>query len=200
MSAQKIHRIGLVIVDLQNDFLAPDGAYARGKTVSAEALLLPERVAKVAQAVKKHQGLVTASLFTLWPDTQGEPMISPHLLERRPFLSKGDFAPGSRGQANVDAIVPWVDVAVCKVAYSAFFNTQLDWVLRRAGIDTLAVCGIVTNGGVASTVRDAHMRDYHTIVLSDGCAAFSSTAHNAALTDMGGVADVMTCQQFIASL
>jgi nicotinamidase-related amidase len=200
MSAQKIHRIGLVIVDLQNDFLAPDGAYARGKTVSAEALLLPERVAKVATAVKKHQGLVAASLFTLWPDAKGEPMISPHLLERRPFLSKGDFAPGSRGQANVDAISPLVDVAVCKVAYSAFFNTQLDWVMRRAGIDTLAVCGIVTNGGVASTVRDAHMRDYHTIVLSDGCAAFSSTAHNAALTDMGSVADVMTCQQFIASL
>jgi nicotinamidase-related amidase len=200
MSAQKIHRIGLVIVDLQNDFLAPDGAYARGKTVSAEALLLPERVAKVAQAVKKHQGLVAASLFTLWPDAKGEPMISTHLLERRPFLSKGDFAPGSRGQANVDAIAPLVDVAVCKVAYSAFFNTQLDWVMRRAGIDTLAVCGIVTNGGVASTVRDAHMRDYHTIVLSDGCAAFSSTAHNAALTDMGSVADVMTCQQFIASL
>jgi ureidoacrylate peracid hydrolase len=200
MSAQKTHRIGLVIVDLQNDFLAPDGAYARGKTVSAEALLLPERVAKVAQAVKKKEGLVAASLFTLWPDAKGEPMISPHLLERRPFLSKGDFAPGSRGQANVDAIAPLVDVAVCKVAYSAFFNTQLDWVMRRAGIDTLAVCGIVTNGGVASTVRDAHMRDYHTIVLSDGCAAFSSTAHNAALTDMGSVADVMSCQQFIASL
>ena len=192
--------IGLVIVDLQNDFLAADGAYARGKTVSAEALLLPERVAKVAQAVKQHQGLVAASLFTLWPDAKGEPMISPHLLERRPFLSKGDFAPGSRGQANVAAIAPHVDVQVFKVAYSAFFNTQLDWVLRRAGIHTLAVCGIVTNGGVASTVRDAHMRDYHTIVLSDGCAAFSSTAHNAALTDMGSVADVMTCQQFIASL
>lgn len=200
MSTPSSRRIGLVIIDLQNDFLAPDGAYARGKTVSAEALLLPERVAKVAQAVKQHQGLVAASLFTLWPDVKGEPMISPHLLERRPFLTKGDFAPGSRGQANVDAIAPWVDVQVCKVAYSAFFNTQLDWVMRRAGIDTLAVCGIVTNGGVASTVRDAHMRDYHTIVLSDGCAAFSSTAHNAALTDMGSVADVMTCQQFMASL
>lgn len=200
MSTPSSRRIGLVIIDLQNDFLAPDGAYARGKTVSAEALLLPERVAKVAQAVKQHQGLVAASLFTLWPDVHGAPMISPHLLERRPFLTKGDFAPGSRGQANVDAIAPWVDVHVCKVAYSAFFNTQLDWVMRRAGIDTLAVCGIVTNGGVASTVRDAHMRDYHTIVLSDGCAAFSSTAHNAALTDMGSVADVMTCQQFIASL
>ena len=200
MTTGSSHRVGLVIVDLQNDFLSPDGAYARGKTVNAEARLLPDRVASVARAVKQHQGLVTASLFTLWPDTQGEPMISPHLLERRPFLRKGDFAPGSRGQANVDAIAPYVDVAVFKVAYSAFFNTQLDWVLRRAGVDTVAVCGIVTNGGVASTVRDAHMRDYHTIVLSDGCMAFSAEVHDAALKDMSSVAEVMSCQQFVASL
>lgn len=193
-------RVGLVIVDLQNDFLSPEGAYARGNTVSQEALLLPARVTPVAEAVKQHQGLVTASLFTLWPDTQGQPMISPHLLERRPFLRAGDFAPGSWGQANVDAIAPWVDVAVCKVAYSAFFNTQLDWLLRRAGVNTVVVCGIVTNGGVASTVRDAHMRDYRTIVLSDGCATFSQTAHQAALTDMASVADVMTCAEFTASL
>jgi nicotinamidase-related amidase len=93
-----------------------------------------------------------------------------------------------------------VDVAVCKVAYSAFFNTQLDWLLRRAGVNTVVVCGIVTNGGVASTVRDAHMRDYRTIVLSDGCATFSQTAHQAALTDMASVADVMTCAEFTASL
>ena len=193
-------RLGMVIVDLQNDFLAPDGAYARGHTVSAEAQQLPARMAPVARAIKARGGLVASSLFTLWPNAQGEPMISDHLKERRPFLRKGDFAPGSRGQANVDLLAPLVDVSVCKVAYSAFFNTQLDWVLKKSGVDTLVVCGIVTNGGVASTVRDAHMRDYHTIVLSDGCAAFSSTAHNAALTDMGSVADVMTCQQFIASL
>ena len=91
-------------------------------------------LAPVAEAVKHHQGLVAASLFTLWPDIDGQPMISPHLLERRPFLRAGDFAPGSWGQANVAAIAPWVDVSVCKVAYSAFFNTQLDWVLRRAGV------------------------------------------------------------------
>ncbi|MFN3496395.1 MAG: hypothetical protein ACK40L_17990, partial [Hydrogenophaga sp.] len=41
-------RLGMVIVDLQNDFLAPDGAYARGNTVSAEALQLPARMAPVA--------------------------------------------------------------------------------------------------------------------------------------------------------
>ena len=193
-------RMALVIVDLQNDFLSPQGAYARGKTVSADAQALPQRVVPVAQAIKAHHGLVTASLFTLWPNTAGLPMISPHLLERRPFLQKGDFAPGSWGQANVDLIAPWVDVTVCKVACSAFFNTQLDWVLRRAGINKLIVCGIVTNGGVASTVRDAHMRDYETVVLSDGCASFTQTAHQAALTDMSSVAQVVTCEQFLASL
>jgi nicotinamidase-related amidase len=39
-------------------------------------------------------------------------------------------------------------------------------------------------------VRDAHVRDYHVIVLSDGCAAFSAQAHQAALADMASVAEV----------
>ena len=97
-------------------------------------------------------------------------------------------------------IAPWVDVSVCKVAYSAFFNTQLDWVLRRAGIATVAVCGIVTNGGVASTVRDAHMRDYQTLVLPYGCAAFRKEEHNTSLADMANAAQVLTCADFAAAV
>lgn len=193
-------KIALIIVDLQNDFLSPDGAYARGGAASAAARELPGRVVGVARALKAGGGLVAASQFTLWPDARGEPMISPHLLGLRPFLRRGDFAPGSTGQANVAELAPLIDVSVCKVAYSAFFNTQLDWVLRHAGIDTVAVCGIVTNGGVASTVRDAHMREYHSIVLSDGCAAFKPEVHATALADMGTVAQVMRCDEFIESL
>ena len=45
-------RYGFLIVDLQNDFLHPLGAYARGKTTSSQAGLLPERVLPVAQALK----------------------------------------------------------------------------------------------------------------------------------------------------
>ena len=193
-------KVALVIIDLQNDFLSPDGAYARGGAVSASARQLPARLVSVAQAVKAGGGMVAASQFTLWPDGNGEPMVSPHLKQLRPFLQRGDFAPGSHGQACVDELASLVDVAVFKVAYSAFFNTQLDWVLRRAGIATVAVCGIVTNGGVASTVRDAHMRDFTTIVLSDGCAAFDPQVHANALADMGTVAQVMTCQAFTESL
>jgi nicotinamidase-related amidase len=193
-------RTALVIIDLQNDFLHADGAYARGGDTNPPALLLPERVAAVARSVKQHGGLVAASHFTLWPDANGEPMISPHLFRLRPYLRKGDFAAGSWGQANVDALQGLVDVVVSKVAYSAFFNTQLDWLLRKGAIDTVAVCGIVTNGGVASTVRDAHMRDYRTLVLSDGCAAFGEERHQTSLADMRNVAEVLTCDALVAAL
>jgi len=190
----------LLIVDLQNDFLTPGGAYDRGGAVSREARVLPARVAPVARAVKAHGGLVAASLFTLWPDAHGEPMISPHLKQLRPFLAKGDFAAGSRGQANVAELDGLVDVSVWKVAYSAFFNTQLDWVLRRAGVSSVVLAGIVTNGGVASTARDAHMRDYHVTVLADGCAAPTPAMHDAALADLRTVADITTCQGFLDRL
>ena len=193
-------KTALVVIDLQNDFLDAKGAYARGGDTNPPALLLPARVAAVARALKAAGGLVAASQFTLWPDAQGEPMVSPHLKALRPYLAKGDFAPGSWGQANVDALAGLVDVTVSKVAYSAFFNTQLDWVLRRAGIDTVAVCGIVTNGGVASTVRDAHMRDYRTLVLADVCAAFGQQRHDTALADMRNVAEVIDCAGFIQRL
>lgn len=190
----------LIIIDLQNDFLSPGGAYDRGGVVSADARALPARVAPVAQALKASGGYVAASLFTLWPDAHGEPMISPHLRRLRPFLGRGDFVAGSHGHDNVAEFNGLIDVSVWKVAYSAFFNTQLDWLLRRAGINRVAVCGIVTNGGVASTVRDAHMRDYHVTVLSDGCAAPLPRMHDAALADLCTVSDIATCQEFIASL
>ena len=190
-------KTALVIIDLQNDFLASDGAYARGGCANPEALRLPARVLPVARAVKAAGGMVVASQFTLWPDASGEPMVSPHLQRLRPFLRRGDFAPGSRGQACVDELQPVIDVCVQKVAYSAFFNTQLDWLLRKAGVGRVAVCGIVTNGGVASSVRDAHMRDYDTWVIADGCAAFKADVHATALSDLASVARVVDAATFV---
>lgn len=192
-------RTALIVVDLQNDFLAAGGAYARGGIVSEAARALPAKVAPLARQLRTRGGLVAASLFTLWPDAMGEPMISPHLKALRPFLARGDFAPGSIGQAPVAEIAPHVNVTVAKVAYSAFFNTQLDWVLRHAGIDTVVMCGIVTNGGVASTARDAHMREYRTLILRDGCAAFGS-AHDVALADLGSICELTDSVAFARAL
>ena len=116
-----------------------------------------------------------ATLFTLVPGRGGEPIISPHLKSLRPFLKAGDFAPGSWGQELIDALAP-ADIEVEKIAYSAFHMSRLEWMLRKCGIEHLYFTGIVTNGGVASTVRDAHVREFHCTVIADGCAAFSPAA------------------------
>ena len=192
-----IARTGLLIVDLQNDFLHADGAYARGGQTSADIATLPVRVLPLADSLRRKGGWVISTQFTLVPGKGGEPFISPHLKALRPFLRKGDFCPGAWGHQLVDELQP-ADLTVEKVAYSAFYMTRMEWVLRKAGIDTLMVCGIVTNGGVASTVRDAHVRDFRTMVLSDGCAAFSAETHQRAIGDLGTVARALTCAEALA--
>lgn len=87
-----------------------------------------------------------------------------------------------------------------KVAYSAFYQTRLEYVLQALEIDRLVIAGIVTNGGVASTVRDAHMRGFETILLSDGAAAFREDVHRASLLSLDSVARVMSCEDFLGEL
>ncbi|MBI1201190.1 MAG: isochorismatase family protein [Rhodopseudomonas sp.] len=181
----------LLLVDLQNDFIHPDGAYARGGQANADIAALPARLKPLADAFRAKGGLVAATLFTLVPGRGGEPIISPHLKALRPFLRKGDFMPGAWGQQLVDELMP-ADVTVEKIAYSAFYNTRLEWALRKCGIERLAVGGIVTNGGVASTVRDAHVREFECTVLADGCAAFSPQIHDAAIEGLRPVARIAT--------
>jgi nicotinamidase-related amidase len=181
----------LILGDLQNDFLHPDGAYGRaGQTADAIAAL-PEKLAPLVRVARTHGVLIVATLFTLVPGRGGEPIISPHLMTLRPFLKAGDFAPGAWGQQLVDVLAP-ADVAVEKVAYSAFYVSRLEWVLRKCGIERLYLSGIVTNGGVASTVRDAHVREFDCTVIADGCAAFSEDVHRAAIEGLRPVARIVT--------
>jgi ureidoacrylate peracid hydrolase len=186
-----IANTALLLADLQNDFLDPKGAYGRAGQSAPEIAALPETVAPLAAAMRKAGSLVIATQFTLVPGRGGEPVISPHLKQLRPFLKKGDFAPGSWGHATIDALQP-VDVVIEKVAYSAFYMTRLEWVLRKLDIRKLIVCGIVTNGGVASTVRDAHVRDIEVTVVEDGCAAFTPAIHADAIAGLRPVARIAT--------
>ena len=192
-------RTALLTIDLQNDFLHPEGAYGRAGQGSEAISALPARVGPVRDALRAKGGTYVSAQFTLVPGPGGEPLIAPHLKQLRPFLTKGDFAPGGFGHSLVDALAP-ADYTIEKVAYSAFYQTRLEYILRALDIDTLIVGGIVTNGGVASTLRDAHLRNIETIMLSDGCAAFKQEVHDATLISLGTVTHVMTCAETIALL
>lgn len=192
-------RLALVLVDLQNDFLDPAGAYARGGVNAAAMAALPGRLGPLVGAVRRAGGLIISTHFTLVPGRGGEPIITPRLKTLRPFLRRGDFAPGTRGHALVSTLGR-VDVAVEKVGYSAFYMSRLEWVLRHAAIDTLAVGGITTNGAVASTVRDAELREFRSIVLADCCAAFEEVQHTTAIAALRAVAEVTSAEAFAAAL
>ena len=185
------HSTALILGDLQNDFIHPDGAYGKAGQSDPAIAALPARLAPLVRIARQKGVLVVATLFTLVPGRGGEPIISPHLKSLRPFLKKGDFAPGSWGQQLVAELAP-ADINVEKIAFSAFHMSRLEWVLRKSGIEHLYFTGIVTNGGVASTVRDAHVREFHCTVIADGCAAFSPALHEAAIEGLKPVANVIS--------
>jgi ureidoacrylate peracid hydrolase len=187
-----LKRTALLIVDLQNDFLHEKGAYARGGANLPGAAALIANMKSVVDAMRAAGGWIVSTQFTLVPGRSGEPLISPHLQQLRPFLRKGDFQPGGWGHNLIDELAP-ADFVIEKVAYSAFYMTRLEFVLRKVGIETLLIGGIVTNGGVASTLRDAHVRDFHAMLLTDGCAAFSREAHEASIASLGTVAPKLIC-------
>lgn len=199
MTALAPERTALLIADLQNDFVHPQGAYARGGQSNADIAALPGLLAPLARAVRAAGGWIVSTHFTLVPGRGGEPMISPHLKALRPFLRRGDFAPGSWGHALVDELAP-SDFQIEKIAYSAFYMTRLEWVLHRVAIERLIVAGIVTDGGVTSTVRDAHVRDLETTVLEDGCAAFARATHDTAIAALRGVAQITTIAEAMTGL
>jgi len=187
----------LILGDIQNDFIHKDGAYGRAKQSDPTIAALPAHIAPLVKLARERGILVVATLFTLVPGRGGEPIISPHLKALRPFLKKGDFLPGGWGQQVVDELAP-ADINVEKIAFSAFHMSRLEWVLKKSGIEHLYFTGIVTNGGVASTVRDAHVRGFNLILLDDGCAAFTDDLHRATIASLGSVAEVMPCVQFQA--
>lgn len=189
----------LLIVDLQNDFVHPQGAYGRAGHASPQIAALPSRIKPLADAVRAAGGWIVSTQFTLVPARGGEPIVSPHLKALRPFLARGDFAPGAWGHQLVDELQP-ADLSVEKLAYSAFYQTRLEWVLRKCGIERLLVCGIVTNGGVASTVREAHVRDLDVTVLQDGCAAFTLETHETAIAALRPVCRVATIAEALAEI
>ena len=144
--------------------------------------------------------LIVATLFTLVPGRGGEPIISPHLKSLRPFLEEGRFRAGRLGPAARRRARARRRHRREDRLFGVPHASRLEWVLRKCGIEQLYFTGIVTNGGVASTVRDAHVREFDCTVIEDGCAAFSDDVHRAAIEGLRPVAKIMTIAEMLQSL
>ena len=84
---------------------------------------------------------------------------------------------------------------ILKHRYSAFYNTDLETVLRCLKIEDLVISGIMTNMCCESTARDAYFRDYRTFVLADGTGSINEEMHLASLLNLAfGFAYVTTVE------
>ena len=93
------------------------------------------------------------------------------------------------------------DLVVSKHRYSAFYNTDLEILLRGKGITDLAITGVMTNMCCETTSRDAYMRDYKVQFLADATATATEEMHLASLLNLSfGFANITTTDQLITQL
>jgi nicotinamidase-related amidase len=90
---------------------------------------------------------------------------------------------GEKGHAIVDELCPLsTEIIVDKPGNSAFFSSDLDFILRNKGIESLVTVGLGTEVCLLSTVRDASERGFDCLILEDCCASLESQErHEAAI-------------------
>jgi len=85
---------------------------------------------------------------------------------------------------------------ILKRRYSAFYNTDLETVLRGLGVEDLVITGIMTNLCCETTARDAYMRDYRVFVPADATGSVCEEMHLASLLNLAfGFAYVTTADE-----
>jgi ureidoacrylate peracid hydrolase len=180
----------LVLVDVQNDFLADGGFFHQAGVDVApmrEALApLPRLLEQARQA-----GLLVVFVQAIY-DAE---YLSGAMLERnrRRGLEIPRCLTGSWG-ADFWTVRPQADEPiVIKHRYSAFANTALHALLQQRGVRSLLLTGATTDVCVESTARDGYFLDYYVTMVADCCAAATARWHQDALEgcarDFGTVAN-----------
>lgn len=93
------------------------------------------------------------------------------------------------------------DKIIHKHRYSAFYNTDLETILRCVKTEDLVITGVMTNICCESTAREAYFRDYRTFFLADATAASTEEMHLASLLNLAyGFSYVTTTEEIIGKI
>jgi nicotinamidase-related amidase len=199
-----LDRAALLIIDMQRDFLEPGGfGAALGNDVTRlQAAVGPCQT--VLAAARAAGLLVIHTREGHRPDLSDAPRLK---VERGdPALRIG--APGPMGRILIRGepghdIVPELypkpgEPVIDKPGKGAFYQTDLDLMLRNRRIETLLVGGVTTEVCVNTTVREANDRGYCCVVLADCCASYFLEFHAAGLAMIaaqGGIFGLVATSQ-----
>jgi len=178
-------RTALLVIDMQRDFIAPDGVAAvSGENVAPAQAIVP-RVRAVLDAAREHGLLVIHTREGHEPDLSDLTAAK----RERSAASGGEIGArgplgrflvrGERGHDFVDELRPEPgEPVIDKSGFGAFHATDLAERLRIRGITHLILTGVTTQCCVFSTLREAVDRGYYCVTLRDGTAAFEPDWHD----------------------
>ncbi len=165
----------LVLIEFQNEFTSPGGVLHDAVAEVMDSTGMLDNTTALVDKAREAGVTIMHAPITFAPG-YGE-------LTRHPYgILKGvvdgnAFVKGTWGAAIVDDLTPVAgDILIeGKRGLDTFASTNLDFILRSKGIDTIILAGFLTNCCVESTMRSGYENGYRVITLTD-CTAATSTA------------------------
>jgi nicotinamidase-related amidase len=180
-------RTALLITDMQRDFLEPGGF---GASLGNDVGLLRAAIGpcrRLLEAARARGMLVIHTREGHRPDLADAP---PAKIERgHPTARIGDLGPmgrilvrGEPGHDIVEDLYPaHGEPVIDKPGKGAFYQTDLELVLKNRGITTLLVCGVTTEVCVHTTIREGNDRGFRCVAIADACASYFPEFHRVGL-------------------
>jgi nicotinamidase-related amidase len=82
------------------------------------------------------------------------------------------------------------DQVLIKHRVSAFYNTDLEDILKKNNVDIILIAGVATDLVVSSTARDAHDRGYNVTIVEDCCGAANTEDHKNEIRTLSKIAKI----------
>ncbi|MGN6130269.1 MAG: cysteine hydrolase family protein [Nocardioidaceae bacterium] len=173
----------MLIIDMLNDFLHPEGKTPTraGRKIDHARAVIPAQQ-ELLDAARGAGARVVCVNPTPLPDYASASGPWLEARSRATYSVEDICLAGTWGGEVIDELTPTDgDLAVAKYRYSGFAGTNLDLVLRSAGVRTVVCAGVSTNACVEATAREAFSLDYYVVYAKDACASWDMALHEATL-------------------
>lgn len=188
----------LMIIDMQRDFLDPEGYIGSMGYSVAPTRATIEPIQKLLAAARKHGFSVIHTREAHQPDLSDCPQVKHWRSRNLSPVGIGDEGPlgrllvrGEEGWKIIKELEPLDnEIVIDKPGKGAFFATSLDFTLRLRGIKNLILTGVTTDVCVHTTMRDANDRGYECLLVTDATASLDPSVHRAAVRSVqlsGGI-------------